>query len=90
MSLRENHVDDVGFSRLIDAIDAIAVEVRDKESIDRLIVACLFELPWEVENTIDHYRKQSPELGAMVSRMAESLRHSINNLLWQGLESYYE
>jgi hypothetical protein len=89
-SLRENRVDEAGFRRLIEAIDAIALEVSDKESIDRLIVACLFELPWEIENTVDHYRKQSPELGATVSRMAESLRQSINTLLWQGLESYYE
>jgi hypothetical protein len=89
-SLRENRVDEGAFGRLIDAVDAIAAEVRDRDSIDRLTVACLFELPWEMENTVDHYARQSQELGSLVSRLADRLRQSINDLLWGGLESHYE
>jgi hypothetical protein len=89
-SLRENRIDEAAFGRLIDAVNAIAAEVRHRDSIDRPTVACLFELPWEMENTVDHYAKQSPELGALVSRLAVRLRESINDLLWGGLESHYE
>jgi hypothetical protein len=89
-SIRENRVDEEGFARLISAVNAVAAAVRNDASIDRLIVACLFELPWEIENTVEHYKKQSPELGARVRHMAESLRDSINDLLWVGLESHYE
>jgi len=89
-SLRENRVDEAAFGRLIGAVDALTAHVSRESSIDRLVVACLFELPWEMENTVGHYAKQSPELGALVSRMADGLRRSINNLLWSGLESHYE
>src|SRR4051812_42795253 len=89
-SIRENRVDEAAFGRLIDAVDAIAAHVSNEDSIDRLVVACLFELPWEIENTVDHYAEQSPKLGAIVSRMADRLRESINDLLWGGMESHYE
>jgi hypothetical protein len=89
-SLHENRVDEAAFGRLIDVVDAIAAHVSNEDSIDRLVVACLFELPWEIENTVDHYAGQSPKLGALVSQMADSLRESVNNLLWRGLESHYE
>jgi hypothetical protein len=89
-SLRENRIDHAAFDRMIDAVNAIAIKVSHRDSIDRLTVACLFELPWEMENTVDHYAKHSPELGALVSRLADRLRESINDLLWGGLESHYE
>ena len=89
-SIRENPVDEAAFGRLIDAVDALAAHVGNEDSIDRLIVACLFEFPWEIENTVDHYARQSPELGTLVSRLADRLRRSINDLLWRGLESHYE
>lgn len=89
-AIRENRVDQQAFSRLLKAIGEISREVASEDLIDRLVVACLFELPWEVENTVDHYSKQSPELGATVSKMAEELRSAIGELLWTGLESHYE
>lgn len=88
-SIRENQIDELGYSRLLDAIGEISQEVASEELIDRLVVACLFELPWEIENTVDHYSKQSLELGVTVSKMAEELRSAINELLWSGLESHY-
>ncbi|MFN7844342.1 MAG: hypothetical protein ACK5YR_06775 [Pirellula sp.] len=88
--IRENQVDKGKFSRLLEAIKAISQTVDSNDRIDRLTIACLFELPWEIENTVDHYSKQSKELGATVSTMAEELRNAINELLWNGLESHYE
>ena len=89
-AIRENRVDRQAFSRLLSAIGEIAKEVASYDVIDRLVVACLFELPWEVENTVDHFSRQSPELGATVSKMAQELRNAIGELLWTGLESHYK
>lgn len=89
-SIRENRVDELGFSRLLEAIFEISQSLNSEDRIDRLVVACLFELPWEIENTVDHYSKQSQELGGRVSKMAEKLREAINDLLWIGLESHYD
>jgi hypothetical protein len=89
-SIRENRVDEAAFDRLIGAVDAMGAHVSEEDSIDRLAVACLFELPWEIECMVDHYTNQSPELGALVSRLADRLRQSIHELLWRGLESHYE
>ncbi len=88
--IRENQVDKNKFARLMEAISAISRSVNSDDRIDRLAVACLFELPWEIENTVDHYSKQSKELGATVSTMAEELREAINELLWNGLETHYD
>jgi hypothetical protein len=89
-AIRENRVDKRGFSRLLEAIGEISREVASEDLIDRLVIACLFELPWEIENTVDHYSKQSFELGVTVSKMAEELRGAINELLWSGLEAHYD
>jgi hypothetical protein len=89
-SLRENRVDEQGFSRLLEAVGEISREVASEDRIDRLVIACLFELPWEIENTVDHYSKQSLELRVTVSKMAEKLRGAINELLWSGFESHYD
>jgi 23S rRNA C2498 (ribose-2'-O)-methylase RlmM len=89
-SIRENRVDQQSFSRLLDAIGEITQSLNSEKQIDRLVVACLFELPWEIENTVPHYSKQSQELGDNVSQMAEKLRKAINDLLWIGLEIHYD
>jgi hypothetical protein len=89
-AIRENRVDEKGFSRLIEAIGEISRAFVSEELIDRLVIACLFELPWEIENTFDHYSRQSPELGVTVSTMAQELRDAINEMLWNGLESHYD
>jgi hypothetical protein len=89
-SIRENRVDEQGFTRLLEAIGEISRLLDSEDQINRLVVACLFELPWEIENTVDHYSKQSQVLGGRVSKMAEKLREVINNLLWIEIESHYE
>lgn len=89
-AIRENKVDEEGFRRLVDAVKMLASTVENDDSIDRLTVASLFELPWEIENTVEHYSSQSNELGSRVSKMADELREAINELLWGGLESHYE
>lgn len=89
-SIRENQVDEQGFARLLEAVGEISREIAPEDRMDRLVIACLFELPWEIENTIDHYSRQSLELGVTVSQMAEELRGAIHELLWSGLESHYD
>lgn len=88
--IRENKVDVEGFNRLLEAVTTIAASAGATSTIDRLTVACLFELPWEIENTVDHYRQQSVDLGKTVARMGEQLRGAIEELLWTGLEEYYK
>ncbi len=88
--LRENEVDEDGFERLAAAIRQSASELEGAEKIDRLLVACLYELPVEIENTVEHYTRKSPDVGRRVNRMAETLRELIQDLLWQGLEEYYQ
>lgn len=90
IAIRENRVDEDAFARLIKAVHEFGRATSGEHSIDRLTIACLFELPWEIENTVDHYSKYSPELGSTVSKMADKLRASINDLLWSGLESHYD
>ena len=90
MAIRENRVDEEGFARLLEAVLEFARATRAEGSIDKLTIACLFELPWEIENTVNHYLKRSPALGATVSKMADTLRESIHDLLWGGLESQYK
>ena len=89
-SIRENRVDVQGFSRLLEAVREISRDVASEDVSDRIVIACLFELPWGIENTVDHYSKQSLELGVTASKMAEELRDAIHELLWSGLESYYD
>ena len=88
--IRENQVDEEAFARLLEAVDEFGRVARSQNLIDRLTIACLFELPWEIENTVDHYSKRSPRLGAIVSRMADELRDEIHEFLWTGFEAYYE
>lgn len=88
--IRENRVDCESFDRLIHAVNSLASQFAGESSINRLTIACLFELPWEIENTVTHYSEQSPELGRVVSCMADQLREAIGELLWRGLESHYE
>lgn len=90
ISIRENQVDEEGFRRLLEAIGVVAREVRSEQMVDRLTIGCLFELPWEIENTIKHYNGQSVELGSKVSSMADQLREALHELLWDGLDAPYE
>ena len=88
--LRENTVDTEGYARLRTAIGEATEDIRTKRSVDRLLVACLFEVPWEIENTVEHYGSQNREEGQRVNKMAEELREAINELMWAGLEEFYK
>jgi len=88
--IRENIVDKLKFNALIESIEELTKLEKTNKQIDKLTVACLFELPWEIENTVEHYKKQDEKLGQEVSLMADKLRTAINEFLWTGLEEYYE
>lgn len=88
--IRENKVDKARFNRLVNSIVKLTELTKEEEQLNKLTVACLFELPFEVENTINHYNTQDELLGKEVSTMAEKLREIINDFLWAGLGSYYE
>jgi hypothetical protein len=89
-SIRENYVDNDGFKRLVDAVRQLTIDSTGQSKLDRLMVASLFELPWEIENTVGHYRRADPNLGKLVSGMADELRGVIHELLWFGLEEFYQ
>ena len=88
--LRENDLDEEDYKCLLDAVNSLSTYYLDSSVIDKLVVACLYEVPWEVENCIDHYSAKDSKLGLRVSRMSENLREAINKLLWAGLEDYYK
>ena len=88
--IRENVVDEESYERLITALKGLTEQHRERDTIDRLTVASLFELPWEMENTVEHYTQIDEQLGRRDSSMADHLRALINELLWVGLEEHYE
>jgi len=88
--LRENQVDEHGFSELTSALKLLSDHYKHGEDIDRLVAACLFEAPWEIENCVPHYSSQSKGLGSLVSKMGENLREVIHDMLWQGMEKFYK
>lgn len=88
--IRENEINELGFAKLINAIQELTKLTCNEKYLDKLTVASLYELPWEIENTIEHYTNQNKELGIKVSKMADELREAINEFLWSGLEDSYE
>jgi adenine-specific DNA methylase len=87
--IRENRVDKQQFQQLVDAIEQLRKFNNKEKKLDRIIVAYLFEAPWEIENTVSHYASTSEALGQEVSRMADALRTAIHNFLWEGLEESF-
>ena len=92
--IRENHFDSEGFERLQKAVQYLATLVNKEETsgevpIERVIYAVLFEIPYEIENTYEHFRQRDTELGQEVISTAGELREAISELLWVGLEKYY-
>ncbi|CAM2065260.1 hypothetical protein SCOR_07765 [Sulfidibacter corallicola] len=88
--LRIGEVDEKGFQMFIGAIEDLTSHYRERETISKLVVACLFEVPWEIENTVDHFKKKDEASGKQVSNMACRAREAIQNMLWEGLEEYYK
>jgi hypothetical protein len=87
--IRENRVEEQQFQQLLDAIEQLSKFNATEKKLDRLIVACLFEAPWEIENTFSHYASTNESLGRDVSRRADDLRTAIHDFLWDGLEEHY-
>ena len=87
---RENKVDVEKFEKLKNAISQLTVLTKDNKELSKLVVACLFGVPWELENTVPHYKAQNADLAKKVSSMAEELNNLIQDLLWSGLEEYYK
>lgn len=88
--LRENEIDWDGAERLLQAIRRLPPVWRERADCDRLAVACLFEVPWEIENTVEHFSERDEAIGRRLSTLAEDLRSAILDLLWSGLEAAYE
>jgi len=88
--LRSNKIDETAYTELLSAIRQGEEEQGETTTADRLVVACLFEVPFEIENTADHYSRKKKEDGRKVSRMADEIRTAINSFLWSGLEAYYK
>ena len=71
---RENRVDVEKFERLSAAVKRLGELTKDDRSISKLAVACLNEVPWEMENTIPHYKSTNPDVAKMINQMAERLQ----------------
>lgn len=88
--IRENQVDQVSFQRLMRALGTIQIEIGTTECLDRLFVACMYEAAWEVDNTVEHYRRVGLDVGQQVARMAQDLRQWMHEFLWDGLDPYFK
>jgi len=81
--IRENNIDENGFAQLLAAIDAYKLHTKGNAQINRAVVASLFEIPWEIENTRSHYLEvRGEEAARLLDSIAEQLREAISNLLW--------
>ncbi len=87
--IRENRVDRQQFQQLLHAITQLRKFNAEEKRVDKLTIACLFEMPWEIENTVPHYARTSETLGQEISHMADELRTCIHDFLWDGLEEHY-
>ena len=86
---REGEIREEQFTKLIEAIKNLNIITKNEKKLDKLSVACLFSAPYELENTVDHYKKYDVKLGKKVSQMSEELNEVIQDYLWDGLEEYY-
>lgn len=86
-SLRSNAVREDLFAELMGALSQIEITSLNRQDL-QLLMGCLWEAPWEIENRARHYAKRDEELGRRVSQMADELRVGVGRLLWQGLDLY--
>lgn len=84
--LHEDRIDERRFRRLMTAIDEAHRAARGVESLDRQLVAALFELTWGAHGDVDHYVEISVERGVRVAQMADTLRQAVRALFWEGVE----
>jgi len=90
-NLRMGTIEESGFDSLIAAIKELErLTSEPTRTIDRLVAACLFEVPYEVENTIPHYEEVSNEAARRVDMMAQLLRDEINNMIGKGVQRFFE
>ena len=93
--LGSDKLDESAYQRLINAIKEGTRELNSEKNItfdekDRLIVACLFEVPFMVENNVDHYASISDSAATRVDSMSQELREVIHEFVWVGLEKFYQ
>ena len=86
--IRVGNLDEEAYQRLLDAIEEGTREVANAKTVDRMTVACLFEVPYEIENVRHAY--ESDGAADVVDRMAMKLRMAIHEFLWAGLDSEYK
>ena len=68
---------------MLKAIEAYKEYVSGEQYIEREIIACLFEMPWEIENTRHHYmEREGKEKALLVDNIADKLRMAISDLVW--------
>ena len=84
--LRADTIDEAAYKSLVSAIREGIHAVESETTVDRLVLGCLFEVPYEVENTREDYGRRSAADGRRVGAMAEELRELINEFLWVGLD----
>jgi hypothetical protein len=89
-SLRTGKIDESRFDALIAAIKELErLTCEPTRTIDRLVVTCLFEVPYEVENTSRHYEKVGRDAASRVDMMAQLLRNEINQMLGKGVHRFF-
>ena len=84
--LRLGRIDEARFQSLLAAIEDARGASRGMPAVDRCVVAALFEVAWEIENSAEWYRERSADEGRRVSRMADAVRESVHAFLWEGLD----
>lgn len=87
--IRLGQLDEDAHKRLLAAIREGTAAMEGQAVVDRLVVACLFEVPYEIENTREHYERNGAR-GDLVMSMAEELRLAIHEFMWVGLDDQYK
>lgn len=87
-SLRFGRIDEARFEALLAGIEAARRTSAGRQSLDRCVVAALFEVAWEIENAAARYAERDAGEGRRVSQMADLVREGVHAFLWEGLDEY--
>jgi hypothetical protein len=82
---RSGKLNEAKYQALLGAIVEWGRDVAGGEAmaVSRTVVAALFEVPWELENASKRLRHNKPDVALRLTRMADELRMTIHNVLWQ-------
>lgn len=85
-----NQIDLEAFNRLINAITTYGENVESSRQIDRLVIACLIDMPYMIANAADHFRAlgASPEVD--LKRLSADLLDAMATMTGRGLNAYFE